>query len=262
MMSERPWVDLLPRIGTAFFLAGSAIVTLMLGGYTFGLFLLIIIALMHWELGRMLSPLSRQTGYFSAFSAGLFFGLSIASTSPEWSFFWVGLGSVIQLIFFQRFKKFGLAISLSIYLVCLLFLNLYLSSNLSLMLWLVGVVVMTDLGGYFGGRLFRGPKLITRYSPKKTWSGAITGLAFALVFSLYFGEDVISGLSLQGIIILSLFLSIASQTGDICESALKRACNVKDSSSLLPGHGGLMDRFDGLIAASLAFGLITFLAGL
>ena len=262
MTSKEPWADLIPRIGTAFLLIGSAAIALLLGGNTFGIFLLVAVALLHWELGCMLSPLSRQTGYFAAAFAGLFFLLAIASVSLEWSLVCVILGSAVQIMFFQRFKKTGLAISLAIFLVSLLFLNLRLYSDLSVILWLVGVVVMTDLGGYFGGRIFGGPKLTPRYSPKKTWSGALTGLAFALVFTVIFGEDIGVGLSLKNTIIFSLFLSIASQIGDIYESALKRACNVKDSSSLLPGHGGFMDRFDGLVAASLAFSPITLLDAL
>ena len=121
---------------------------------------------------------------------------------------------------------------------------------------------MTDLGGYFGGRIIGGPKLAPRFSPKKTWSGAVLGWAFAVGLSLWVAEKVLQDLSLTSIIGLTIILSMMSQVGDICESALKRACNVKDSSHLLPGHGGFMDRFDGTVGATLAFGAMSpFLVG-
>ncbi len=262
MTPKSAWADFFPRIGTAVFLAVSATIALTFGGYIFGFFLLLAVALIHWELGCMLNPLSRQSGYFAAVSSAVFFGLAIISISLEWSLICVGLGSAVQLMFFQRFKRLGLIISISTLLVSLLIFNLRFSSGLFVVLWLIGVVVVTDVGGYFGGRLLGGPKLIPRYSPQKTWAGTLTGWTFAIALSLYFGEGVLPGLSLQQTVIIALSLSIASQVGDIFESAFKRACDVKDSSSLLPGHGGLMDRFDGLIAASLVFGLVVFLAGL
>ena len=117
-------------------------------------------------------------------------------------------------------------------------------------------------GWLFWGRIIGGPKLVPRFSPKKTWSGAVIGWAFAVALSLCVAEMVLQGLSLTSIIGLTIILSMMSQVGDLCESALKRSCNVKDSSNLLPGHGGFMDRFDGTVGATLAFGALSpFLVG-
>ena len=109
------------------------------------------------------------------------------------------------------------------------------------------VVWVTDIGGYFAGRGIGGPKLWPRVSPKKTWAGAIGGFAASLVVA---GGFAALGLGKTGpILLLGAVLSIASQLGDLFESAVKRRFGVKDSSHLIPGHGGLMDRLDGFVAA-------------
>lgn len=122
------------------------------------------------------------------------------------------------------------------------------------------VVWATDIFAYFTGRALGGPKLWTRVSPKKTWSGAVGGLLLATVFGAgvaYAGgahEVWLWGLLAAG-------LSIVSQAGDLMESAIKRRFNVKDSSRLIPGHGGIMDRIDGLVAAAIFAVLIGLIAG-
>ena len=109
------------------------------------------------------------------------------------------------------------------------------------------IVWVTDIAGYFVGRGIGGPKLWPRVSPKKTWAGAVGGFAASLVVSAAFaGMD----LGRTGpILLVGAALSIVSQFGDLFESAVKRRFGVKDSSQLIPGHGGLMDRLDGFVAA-------------
>ena len=116
------------------------------------------------------------------------------------------------------------------------------------LLWLVLVVIATDIFGYFAGRVFSGPKFWPKISPKKTWSGTVAGWISAALIGLLFGTFTDAGPDLWWI---SMLLSFASQMGDIAESALKRRMGVKDSSTLIPGHGGLFDRFDGLLGAAL-----------
>jgi phosphatidate cytidylyltransferase len=110
------------------------------------------------------------------------------------------------------------------------------------------VVAVTDIGGYFAGRIIGGPKFWPRVSPKKTWSGTVAGWVGAGVVGWAFMAATGMGVALIGI---SIALSMASQMGDIAESAVKRNAGVKDSSALLPGHGGVWDRFDGMLGASL-----------
>jgi phosphatidate cytidylyltransferase len=119
------------------------------------------------------------------------------------------------------------------------------------------VVWVTDIGGYFAGRGIGGPKLWPRVSPKKTWAGAIGGFAASLVVASGFAAF---GLGNAGpLLLLAAVLSIASQLGDLFESAVKRRFGVKDSSHIIPGHGGLLDRLDGFVAAivlAAIFGLL------
>ncbi|WP_112322597.1 phosphatidate cytidylyltransferase [Oceanibium sediminis] len=123
-----------------------------------------------------------------------------------------------------------------------------------LVLWLVSVVIATDVGGYFFGRVIGGPKLWPRVSPKKTWAGTLGGLALALIVGAFFDQS--ARVDLPGIVILSGIVAIASQWGDLLESWLKRRFGRKDSSSLIPGHGGFLDRFDGLMGGLWAYSVI------
>jgi phosphatidate cytidylyltransferase len=121
------------------------------------------------------------------------------------------------------------------------------------------VVWVTDIGGYFAGRGIGGPKLWPRVSPKKTWAGAIGGFVASLVVA---GGFAALGLGKTGsLLLLGAILSIASQLGDLFESAVKRRFGVKDSSHIIPGHGGLMDRLDGYVAAVVLAAIWGFLRG-
>ena len=121
------------------------------------------------------------------------------------------------------------------------------------------VVWVTDIGGYFAGRGIGGPKLWLRVSPKKTWAGAFGGFVASLVVAAGFAAF---GLGKTGpLLLLGAVLSIASQLGDLFESAVKRRFGVKDSSHIIPGHGGLMDRLDGFVAAVVAAAIFGFLRG-
>ena len=132
------------------------------------------------------------------------------------------------------------------------------------LLWMFAVVWTTDIAAYFTGRRLGGPKLWPRVSPKKTWSGFFGGLMAAAVagFLVAWGAQrlgLVHPFSLRNAIILSLIASVASQIGDLGESALKRHCDVKDSSHLIPGHGGVMDRLDGFWAVALIMGIVLLL---
>ena len=121
-------------------------------------------------------------------------------------------------------------------------------------LWAVAMILAltwaTDIAAYFAGRTFGGPKLWPSVSPKKTWSGAIGGLVGGAVAACV--VSLVSGIgSPLAIALIAIPLSIASQLGDLAESALKRHFGVKDSGTLIPGHGGIMDRVDGLVAATV-----------
>ena len=121
------------------------------------------------------------------------------------------------------------------------------------------IVWVTDIGGYFAGRGIGGPKLWPRVSPKKTWAGAIGGFGASLVVAAGFAA---AGLGKTGpLLLLGAVLSTASQFGDLFESAVKRRFGVKDSSHIIPGHGGLLDRLDGFVAAVVLAAIFGFLRG-
>jgi phosphatidate cytidylyltransferase len=124
---------------------------------------------------------------------------------------------------------------------------------------LFAVVWATDILGYVTGRAMGGPKLWPAVSPNKTWSGAIGGVVGALAAGLAVGA--LSTASVIPIAILSMILSMVAQGGDLFESAIKRRFGAKDTSYLIPGHGGLMDRLDGFIAAALVAALIGLVRG-
>tara|TARA_B100000902_G_C27168334_1_gene842440 strand:- start:530 stop:943 length:414 start_codon:yes stop_codon:yes gene_type:complete len=128
------------------------------------------------------------------------------------------------------------------------------------------ICVFTDIGGYIFGNIFKGPKL-TKISPKKTYSGVIGGYLFSIIFmTLFFNyaddiseityiETTAKELSLNNFI-LTIFISTVSQVGDIIVSYFKRKSKIKDTGKIIPGHGGLLDRIDGMIFAFPATYLI------
>lgn len=125
------------------------------------------------------------------------------------------------------------------------------------LLILIPAVIGTDIGAYFTGRALRGPKLAPSISPNKTWSGAIGGVIWAMIVSVlavWIGESILGApfdARLEIIALAAAVLSVCSQLGDLAESWLKRRAGRKDSGSIIPGHGGLLDRFDGFMGAAV-----------
>ena len=114
-------------------------------------------------------------------------------------------------------------------------------------MWIVGTVVISDVLGYFAGRSLGGPKFWPAISPKKTWSGTVAGWIGAFLFALVI--VLVTGGHDWWMLAAGPLIAFAGQMGDIAESWLKRRVGVKDSSNLIPGHGGVMDRFDAMTGA-------------
>jgi phosphatidate cytidylyltransferase len=139
-----------------------------------------------------------------------------------------------------------------------------------LVVMVVGITVFTDTGAYFTGRALGGPKIAPRISPSKTWAGLVGGMAASViwVFVWVWAMDAafgwprfelglnLSPQNVTGAIALGAGMAVVAQAGDFFESWLKRRAGVKDSSHLIPGHGGVFDRIDGLIPVVLVAGLI------
>jgi phosphatidate cytidylyltransferase len=128
------------------------------------------------------------------------------------------------------------------------------------LMFLFATVWATDTAAYFAGRIIGGPKLWPAVSPKKTWSGAFGGLAGGIVAAML--VMMAAGISVTPmLVVVAALLSVVSQAGDLLESAVKRQFGVKDASQIIPGHGGVMDRVDGLLTAAAAAALIGWLHG-
>jgi len=151
---------------------------------------------------------------------------------------WVNLFSKKGLLFI-----FGLIILL-IFLISILRIYNFSEFNLKF-LWLILITWLTDIGGYIFGKLFGGPKLI-KISPNKTWSGLVGSIILSQFAFLIFFFDPNYKFSIS-ILFAQFILSIVGQVGDIMMSFVKRINNKKDTSNLIPGHGGFLDRVDGLI---------------
>lgn len=161
----------------------------------------------------------------------------------------------------ERFKKFGWAFLGAAYVGAPIVTMWWLRTlDTGLMvLWVFFIVWATDIGGYFFGKGIGGPKLAPKLSPKKTWAGLLGGMAFSLAV----------GAALQGIfdfvptmttvLVASALLAVLAQIGDLVESGVKRHFDVKDSGELIPGHGGLLDRVDGLVFVAPAMALLAYL---
>src|SRR3990167_4300219 len=122
-------------------------------------------------------------------------------------------------------------------------------------LWVFAMVWATDIGAYFAGRAFGGARLAPKISPSKTWSGLFGGMVAALIASATIGDRAgIVGVPLW----IGLFMGLLAQLGDLSQSWMKRRAGVKDSGKLIPGHGGLFDRVDGVLPVALLLGALAF----
>ncbi|MDU8913037.1 phosphatidate cytidylyltransferase [Aestuariicoccus sp. MJ-SS9] len=246
-MSGASWDDLAPRLASGAAMVAVGLGAVWLGGLWFHALIGLICGLMVWELVRMLDTGRTRSAQLLALVAGA--AVVIAIELP--ASFALPLLLLPSMVGLSRMEQGGATYAVFTALILLAgygMMALRDDFGLLWMLWLVLVVVVTDIAGYFAGRLIGGPKLWPRVSPKKTWSGATAGWLGAALVGLAFAGATDAGIGLMGI---SVAVSMASQIGDIGESAIKRRAGVKDSSALIPGHGGLLDRFDGMLGAAL-----------
>ncbi len=128
--------------------------------------------------------------------------------------------------------------------------------GISFFIILVLAVALTDIGGYFGGRIIGGPKVLEKVSPSKTWAGIFVGWLLVIIF--YYLIELWNSFESDLFVFVFFGIALSSQFGDFIESYFKRSLGVKDTGNIIPGHGGLLDRFDGLICASFFVKIIDF----
>jgi phosphatidate cytidylyltransferase len=128
------------------------------------------------------------------------------------------------------------------------------------LLWIIGIVWATDTAAYFAGRPIGGPKLAPRISPNKTWAGLAGGVLASAAIGVVFALST-SILTPWLVVFISAGMAVVEQAGDLFESWVKRRFGVKDSGTLIPGHGGVLDRVDGLLAVATSVAILTMLSG-
>jgi len=205
----------------------------------------------------VLAPVAIGIAWFGGAPFALFWTACACLVLWEWSV--LVRGGAHSLPAFAAWMLAGL-----VYAGVLLLGALLLRNDVSLgfvaILFLFAIVWITDTAAYFAGRAFGGPKLWPAVSPKKTWSGAIGGTLGGVTAGLLVVK--LAGLAIAPMLVLvAVGLSIASQAGDLLESAVKRHFGAKDASQLIPGHGGLMDRLDGFLTAVAAAAMVGLLRG-
>ncbi|SMY07489.1 phosphatidate cytidylyltransferase [Flavimaricola marinus] len=241
------WGDLWVRVASGAAMAAVGVFGIILGGVWFQMLAVFVTAVMVWELWMMIRPDAPTPGMLmAAMVASVLSGQFTTEGGLFLAMFFIVPAIGAAALKHERLTFFGFALGIQIAgWGLVMFRSDY---GFTWLLWLVLVVIVTDIFGYFAGRTFGGPKFWPKISPKKTWSGTTAGWVGAGLVGLGFMTFTNAGPS---IVVISMALSFASQMGDIAESALKRRMKVKDSSTLIPGHGGLFDRFDALLGASI-----------
>ncbi len=246
--------NLFLRVVAALVLAPLAIAVAYWGGVAFHLFWSIAALIVLWEWDTLVCEHDRNP--VLTISAAALIGASLLL-----AFGWVGTALILVALgmfgvatLASRVRRGWCAAGL-VYATALMTGPVVLRQDPGLgfaaVLFLFMVVWLTDIVAYFVGRAAGGPKLLPRVSPNKTWSGAfggtLAGVIGGVLVAMLFG---IANLAAVGAI--ALVLSVVAQFGDLLESAIKRQFGAKDASSLIPGHGGLMDRLDGFLTAAVA----------
>ncbi|RCL01408.1 MAG: phosphatidate cytidylyltransferase [Candidatus Tokpelaia sp. JSC085] len=252
------------RILTGLFLSAFVLIVTWAGGLPFRIFSIIAGGVVFYEWNKLVLPLqdflTRVYGWicYVIVCIILLFSYSLSIWIPVLAF----LTGLLFLILLSR-SHTGWIAGGFIYSCMFVFTLDMLRGNdslgLSSVCFLYAVVWGTDIGAYFFGGTLGGPKLAPIWSPKKTWSGALGGAAVGIGAGICTAMLIMNASRATSSItffILALFLSVISQIGDLGESWLKRRFHVKDSGAILPGHGGVLDRVDGLIPASIALYII------
>ncbi|SIN90804.1 phosphatidate cytidylyltransferase [Vannielia litorea] len=240
------WDDLAPRVIAGAVMVVVGVAAIRAGGIWFQMLAVFVTAVMVWELASMIKREGDSAMLLAAITASVLSGL--LAQEADWALLLLFLPPVVGTAMMPRERVTFFLFALGIMAAGWGLVTFRAEYGGTWLFWLVIVVVVTDVAGYFAGRMIGGPKFWPKVSPKKTWSGTVAGWIGAACVGALFLTFTNAG---RDLIWISAVLAFASQMGDIAESALKRRMGVKDSSALIPGHGGLFDRFDGLLGAAI-----------
>jgi phosphatidate cytidylyltransferase len=249
--------ELALRIGSALLLIPLALATAYVGGWLFALFWGAAAIGVLWEWMSLVAG-SRRRPLLLTGAAALALPLILVLLRLDLAAVIVlALGALAAMAVTAGRRQLWAAAGIP-YAGCLVLAPAVLRSDSRFgflaIIFLFTIVWTTDIAAYFIGRAIGGPKLVPGVSPNKRWSGAVGGLLAAILAAIAFAR--ITETQWFAMAMLAVVLSVFAQVGDIFESFLKRRFGVKDSSRLIPGHGGLMDRLDGFIAASAVAALL------
>ncbi|MFO7758920.1 MAG: phosphatidate cytidylyltransferase [Roseovarius sp.] len=244
MSGSARWSDLAPRAVSGLIMAAVGAGVIWAGGVIFGAAVCGLAGLTVWEACRMFAaPDAVRSGVVAAVIMGLALWLPGIFVLPL-----LLAAALVAVSTVARDRAPCLAVTGGALLGCYAMGLLRAEAGLIWILWLVSIVIVSDVAGYFAGRSLGGPKFWPRVSPKKTWVGTVAGWIGAGVIGAVFASPTGAGLALVPV---SVLVAFAGQMGDIAVSAVKRLREVKDSSNLIPGHGGVLDRFDAMLGAAL-----------
>ena len=254
-----------PRVLSALVLIAVALAAVYAGGTVFNLFVLVVGLLMAYEWHHLChGPEARATGFTTVLAVAATLGVAaFASAGHALAAGLVGMAVVALVALAARGRPLWSAAGVAyvaVPCVAAVWLRSDPTDGLPILLWLLAVVWATDTGAFIIGRRVGGPRLAPRTSPKKTWSGFVGGVLCAAAVGAL--AAVIFGRAAPWVLaLLSVCLAVLAQMGDLVESMVKRRFGAKDSGRLIPGHGGVLDRLDGLLAATPAVAGMVLLEG-
>lgn len=252
------WLDLRARVLAGLALAVVAFLLLYAGQKPFAILVAAVAVLISWEWGRMVRGASVDMAFVVQAAAILGAVLLSVFGMPALGLAMVATGAIVVLALGFG-EGSGLSAQGVLYAGIPAVTLLWFRGDGDLGFWavllVVACVVATDTAAFFAGRQIGGPKLWPAVSPNKTWSGLIGGVTASSLAATLVTLGVPAG-STARLALIGLGLGLVAQAGDLFESALKRLFGVKDSSGLIPGHGGVMDRMDGIVAAAIAAGVL------
>lgn len=251
--------DLAVRFASAVVLGAPFLVAVYAGSPSFDLVIIAAAGLLAWEWSRLTAAddgaAERWRGVvfviwtlIAVAFAALFSppaGLVVVAAAAAGLLFWGGR---------EAWLAAGVAY-LALPCIALLWLRQHGDDGRAVVFWLIAVVWASDVGAYFAGRILGGPKLAPAISPNKTWAGFFGG-AIAAAVTGAIAAPLLDAARPALMAAVSVLLGISAQGGDLFESWLKRRFGVKDTSALIPGHGGILDRVDGLMVAAMLLALI------
>lgn len=261
-MEERRRTELLVRLRSALILIFIALLLTWAGVHAFAVLITLFIVGMSWEWGRLVRGGGLDVAFLLQLAATVAACWLTASGAVAAAVIVVIVGTMA--VFAYRMAKHespqawwsaagvlygGLPV------IALVWIRTDVEYGWLAVLYLFAIVWTTDSGAYVFGRMIGGPKLAPRISPNKTWAGLGGGTASAIVVGLIFAL-ALNSQAAGKLMLLGAGLALVAQLGDLAESALKRSFGIKDSSGLIPGHGGVLDRIDGLVIAAVTAGLI------